>query len=376
MKIIQLVQRPQRRGAEIFAYQLSEALRVDNHLVKTIYLYPAHATKTLPLQKADHLLAGNEFHWMEKVPGVHLGLLKQLRHIVDDFDPDIIQVNGARTIKYGAFLKRWGGQASWSLIYRNIDNPSFWVNDRLRLWFYQYLVMPQVDGVIGVSQTTLDTVHDLYGIKVPSRYIPNGIDISALDKTSIRNLRAEIGISAEALITLFIGTLSKQKRPDLFVEVLAKLRKYYPTIQGWIVGDGPERTRVAQMIKTLGLEENVKLWGYQEQVGEFIAAADLLLVTSDSDGIPAVILEAGYLGKSVVARQVGGVAECVQDGKTGYLVDSNDATCFAAITLELLKDYDKRIDMGIIAKRWITEHFAIANVAQKYLAFYQQVKDS
>ena len=137
MKILQLVQKPQRRGAEIFASQLSKELRHQEHVVRTAYLYSYNNPRALTLEPSDYQLSGDENHWLEKVPGAHPGLLKRLKKIVHEFEPDVVQVNGARTIKYGAFVKRLDDSPRWRLVYRNIDNPAYWVTDPLRRWFYR-----------------------------------------------------------------------------------------------------------------------------------------------------------------------------------------------------------------------------------------------
>ena len=80
-----------------------------------------------------------------------------------------------------------------------------------------------------------------------------------------------------------------QQRPDRFVRVMQHVTKSLPDAKGWIVGDGPLRAATEKLVQELGLQESVRFWGYQADVAPFLAAADALLVSSDSDGIPTAV---------------------------------------------------------------------------------------
>ena len=164
MKILQLVQKPQRRGAEIFAYQLSQPLRQQGHQVKTIYIYPFAGNKPLDLKPHDIVLNGDETHFFEKFPGVHPVILLRLIRQIKRFQPDVIQVNGARTIKYGAFAKLIIRPKQWVIVYRNIDNPSYWVTDPYRKFFYKEIVI--LKNVEIINKILIEEVNSISDIPV------------------------------------------------------------------------------------------------------------------------------------------------------------------------------------------------------------------
>ncbi|MCE7979661.1 MAG: glycosyltransferase family 1 protein [Caldilinea sp. CFX5] len=373
MRILQLVQKPQRRGAEIFVAQLNAALHSQGHITQTVYLYPHKESKALTLTSRDQLLAGSEAHSLEKIFGVHPGLLQKLHKAVDKFQPDIIQVNGASTVKYGAFLRLTSRRQPWVLIYRNIGNPQDWVRGWQRYFFYQWFVIPQVDGVIGVSQATLNVVKSFYQLNIPIRYIPNGIEISKSFIYSNEQVRNCTQTPLGACTLLFVGNLSLEKRVDRLLRVVDRVTKQMPELYVWLVGDGPQRLALEAQVKALSLERNVRFLGVQENVSSFMAAADLFMLTSDTEGIPAVILEAGAQGLPVIATQVGGIPECILDGETGLLVEPQDEVGLAKAVLGLLSDPIQRRTMGHKAQVWIRENFAIDQIAQHYLAFYSEV---
>lgn len=373
MKVLQLVHKPQRRGAEVFAYQLSQALRQQGHTIRTVYLYPWLGDSALPLEREDRTLKGEEQNLLERLPGVHPKLLLRLSHEIAAFQPDVVQVNGASAVKYGAFARRIMRRRPWVLIYRNIGNPQDWVRGWQRRFFYQRLVMPQVDGVVGVSQMTLNGVKSFYQLQVPLRCIPNGVELVEPEAETRAKVRQQTRTPLNVPVLLFVGSLSSEKRVDRLLRVTAAVRSAVPNLHLWLIGNGPERKPLETQVHAAGLADAVQFLGIQADVAAYMAAADLFVLTSDTEGIPAVILEAGAQGLPVVATRVGGMAECVLDGETGVLVAPQDEAGLATAVLTLLSDPVRRQMMGERAKSWVRETFAIEKIAQQYLAFYAEV---
>jgi glycosyltransferase involved in cell wall biosynthesis len=372
MRVVQLVQKPQRRGAEVFAFQLSAWLREQEHDVRTVYLYPYEGSPSLPVLAGDTVLYADEKSRLEKVSGVHPFVLASLGRIISAVSPDIVQVNGARTIKYGAALKALV-RPSWKLIYRNIDSPVFWVKDRLRKAYYQRLVMPQLDGVIGVSRKTLDEVLTFYELDVPSVFIPNGVDMKRLLPGDGRaELRRTLGAGDEDTVLLFMGNLSRQKRPDRFLRVLQRAVERAPVV-GWLLGDGTDRAALEADAGKLGLGDRVRFLGYQDQVAPFIDAADVYMSTSDTEGIPAVVIEAGCLGKPTIGMRVGGMHECVVHNETGILVLPGDEPALVDACSRLASDHELRVRMGQSARSFVQQTFSMEQVGAQYLKFYEKI---
>lgn len=375
LRILQVVQKPQRRGAEIFAYQLSQALRNQGHTVQIAYLYPHEHAGALPLHNDDCVLDGNENHPYEKLLSVHPALLRRLRQVIHTFRPDIVQVNGARTVKYGALAHGLQRHPAWRLIYRNIGNPQDWVQGWRQRLFYRNFVMLELDGVVGVSQATLQIVHDFYKLSTPMAQIPRGVDPAALiPNQTLEQVRHATQAPLDAPVLLFVGSLTPEKRLDRMVRLVSKLRPLLPAIQLWLVGDGPLRAALAEQAQTLGVEDAVRFLGVQSNVANYLQAANLFLLTSDTEGLPGVLLEAGLLGLPVVATQVGGVAECVRDGVTGILVERTDEEHLTRAVHQLLINPQRRDEMGQQAAQWIREKFTMDRIVTQYIDFYDRVR--
>ena len=376
MRILQLAQKPQRRGAEVFAHQLTHELQARGHDVRLRFLYPFTGPGGLPYSRSQ-MLDGRERSVLEKLPGVDPRLARRVLHEIDDFQPDIVQANGARTVKYAASAALARRARTWALVYRNIGNPRDWVATPIHKAFYRRIVMPQLDGVVGVSQATLDAVRDFYALSIPMTHIPRGVDPAALTPTGSPDaLRAALGLCADDRVLVYVGSLSPEKRLDRLLAALPPLVVEFPSLHVWIVGDGPLREELQSLANRLDLRHTVHFLGAQDRVGDYLNAADLFALTSDTEGMPGVLLEAGYMGLPVVATDVGGVAECVVDGETGILVPArDDATAVTALTAalaRLLRDPALRERMGENARTLVAERFTLDNIAAaQYLAFYR-----
>jgi glycosyltransferase involved in cell wall biosynthesis len=377
MRILQVVQKPQRRGAEVFAYQLTNGFQRSGNDVRIVYLYPYSGPMALPLGAEDLVLDGRYEHFLEAFPGWHPKLVRDLRRNIHEFEPDIVQVNGARTVKYGALISRLNQDSRWALIYRNIGDPKEWVRGTLREIFYRRFIIPRVHGIVAVSNGALKVLKEFYKPVVPMVVIPTGFDNSALIPSKTRNkVREGFSTKNDCPVLIFVGSLTPEKRLDRLLRVVQKTRMDVPDVTVWMVGDGPLRAQLESESKNLGMESAVRFVGVQQDIASILTAADIFVMTSDTEGIPASVLEAGYCGLPAVATRVGSIQECVRDGETGFLVDPQEEEKFSAIVVRLLRSQEERNKIGIQAKKWITENFAMDQIVQKYLDFYRSVRSA
>ena len=234
--------------------------------------------------------------------------------------------------------------------------------------------MPQVDGVVGVSETTLEEVRRFYQLKAPSVFVPNGVNLRALDARATREVvRKKWTTPLSAKLLLFIGNLGRQKRPDRFLRVVSQVCRGRNDVFAWLLGDGSERKASERLAADLGIVDRVRFLGYQDDVASFVAAGDVYVSCSETDGIPAVVIEAGYLGLPTVAFRVGGMHECVRDGETGVLVSSGDEGALAGAILSLVNSPIQREERGAAARRWVSSRFSMDAVGGQYKAFYRQL---
>jgi glycosyltransferase involved in cell wall biosynthesis len=328
----------------------------------------------LTLADDDVVLGGTEHHYFEKLPGIHPILLRRLRRAIGTWQPDVVQVNGGRTLKYGAAAKSNYRRSAWVLVYRSIGQPRSWVRGGLHRGFYSTLVMPRVDGVVAVSSATQQALRELYDLSVPIARIPRAVDpLSLVPAASWNVVRRETRIPEDARMILYVGSLTQEKRLDRLLRVFARLRGCMTGLFLCIVGGGPTRASLEAQVHALSLESCVRFMGVKEDVASYMNAADVVALTSDTEGMPGVALEAGMLRRPVVATRVGGVSECVLHGQTGLVVEPGDEEGFVQALRSLLEQPERLRRLGDAAGKWTEENFTLARIAQQYEAFYADV---
>ncbi len=357
----------------MFSQEISEYFARLGHETRSVYLYEYKGDRALPLRDGDVELRGMEAAKLERFPGIHPGLLGALRREIAAFRPDIVQVNGARTVKYGAMAKRLSGaRRRCKLVYRNIDIASYWNRGDVRVAVYRRMFMSQMDGAIWVSNAAMLDGERLYRLSVPSVTIPNGINTKKLvADVSREDLRRRLGAAPGDLVLLFVGSLVNQKRPDRFLRIVAKAAAQIPGVRAWLVGDGPLRPSLEEQADALGIRGRCTFFGYTEAVAEFMLASDLMVMTSDTEGLPAVALEAQYAGLPVVTTDVGGVAEAVLNERTGIVVERPFEVGLLDAVCRLAADRSRRIELGAAAHVWASENFSIERTGERYLEYFR-----
>jgi glycosyltransferase involved in cell wall biosynthesis len=407
LKILFLDTEPIRRGAQIFISELSSFLRNDGNECRTVYLYKSGnpAEKQIPLADDDRNLGGERQLFLERLPGVNPIILKRLVREISSFSPEIIVANGSRTLKYAAAARQlYRKDTLW--IARWIDDATFWNPGKISRWIYRKLITSQFDALVAVSHSSLGSVIRHYDFKKPTKVIHRVFDERKFVQAPGRfEARTKLGLDESDEVLLFLGNLTTQKRPERFIQIIQELAGSRPNIRGLLVGDGELRGELEQRawgsksekrtakkpepgnksqgksIRTQDEDQSivsclatyVSFKGYQSDVSPFLAAADLLILTSDTEGLPGVVLEAAYFSVPTVASDVGGIRECLIDGETGILVPEKEVSEFCSAIISLLEDTDRRRKLGEAAKTLVDGNFRMEVAGQQYLDFFKSL---
>lgn len=140
-----------------------------------------------------------------------------------------------------------------------------------------------------------------------------------------------------------------------------------------LIGDGPLRPQVEDLVDQLSLRGRVRFWGSRRDVAERLAEAQVFLLISNWEGFPRSILEAMRAGLPVVASDVGGVREAVVDGETGFLVPRSDVGALRDRLLRLIRDPALRARMGAAGRRRYERYFTFERMLEKTLRVYEEV---
>ena len=171
----------------------------------------------------------------------------------------------------------------------------------------------------------------------------------------------------------FVGRLTPQKAPLAFVALIARLRRTRPDVHGVIAGDGPLRAEVERAVDAHGLGAWCRVLGARDDVAAVLAALDVFVLTSVSEGFPFVVLEAMALERPVVATAVNGVPEIVEPGVTGVLVERADGEALARAVLDTLADAERARAMGRAGRRRVQTCFTASRMVAETEAFYRDL---
>jgi glycosyltransferase involved in cell wall biosynthesis len=216
----------------------------------------------------------------------------------------------------------------------------------------------------------------VYRIAPPQKVVvvPLGFDLSpfaAARQTKAGRFRAALSVPAEAPLVGFVGRLTKVKNPGLFVEAARLVLARAPEARFCLVGDGELRPEVERQIAALGLADRVRLAGWQRDMPSVYADLDVLTLTSLNEGTPATAIEALAAEVPVVATAVGGVADVVEDGLSGLLVPSGDATALATSISALLSDPGRGQDLARAGQRDVLARFGLERLVSDTESLYQ-----
>jgi glycosyltransferase involved in cell wall biosynthesis len=206
---------------------------------------------------------------------------------------------------------------------------------------------------------------------------PFETDGRPLDRDEARGqLLHELGLSEDAQAVAFIGNLTAQKRPEVFLRAAAEIRDGTGTpIQFLIFGrdrDGLQ-SRLAALAKELGIGDAVHFMGFRDPIAPWLAAADLLLAPEVDDAFGRTLVEAMLAGTPVVASDSGGHREIIESGKTGLLTPPDGVSDMAATALSLLRDPRRSAEISHRAREAAIARYAISAHAAAIMDIYDQL---
>jgi glycosyltransferase involved in cell wall biosynthesis len=187
---------------------------------------------------------------------------------------------------------------------------------------------------------------------------------------------ASVRPAGSPLKAVLLGSLSRVKRADVFLEALAQARRAGAPLSGQIVGDGPERGALEALARERGLlPDGVRFLGERSDVAELLSQADILVLTSDDEGLPNAVLEGMAAGLPVLSTPAGDTTEIVQDGRTGWLVPFGDAAAFAARMVELCASPEVRASLGRAGRELVAARYGAERMTARALEIYREIAE-
>jgi glycosyltransferase involved in cell wall biosynthesis len=227
------------------------------------------------------------------------------------------------------------------------------------------------DAVVSVSRQTDEHARHMgegHGSKL--HVIENGVDLSRFrpDREGCSAVRAELGVPPGARLVGTAGRLEEVKNQALLLRAAAPLLG--SNLRLVLVGDGPLRASLQALVRELGRDAEVRFLGTRSDMPRVMAALDLFVLSSHTEGLPVVLLEAMATGLPVVCTAVGGIAEVVEDGRTGLLVREGDEVRLRESMARLLGDPALAMRMGEDGRARAVERYSVDRMVARYEELY------
>jgi glycosyltransferase involved in cell wall biosynthesis len=195
--------------------------------------------------------------------------------------------------------------------------------------------------------------------------IPNGVDLA--------RFRPRSGESEDAPPrVLFVGRLIFNKGPQYFLDAVPEVLARFPDTRFQIIGDGPMAPDLQRRVQRLNLQASVEFLGQREDVAELLREASMLVRPSLSEGLPLVALEGMASGLPVIATRVGGTAEVVEDGVTGFVLRPAEVDLVADRINRLLADPALRRQMGASGRAAAEKGYDWSDISERTLQVYRE----
>ncbi|MCA9899292.1 MAG: glycosyltransferase [Ardenticatenaceae bacterium] len=228
------------------------------------------------------------------------------------------------------------------------------------------------DVVITPSASVRDVMLE-FGVRRPIEVIENGVDLKPFHFPIAPLTKTDLGVPETAVLVTYVGRLSPEKDVDILLEQFAIAKDVVPNLHLMIIGKGPSQAELQNITKELGIAQSVLFTGAvaYENVGNYLAAADLFATASTTEVHPLTVIEAMAAGLPVVAVSSPGIVDTVESGHSGLLT-TKPVGGLAAALVGLASNPERRQQMAQAARN-DSERFGIHNTIQRTIDLYERL---
>lgn len=364
MRLILLVTRADTiAGNQVHILELAKILQIHGHEILVVTGAPGPFTATLQQLKIPTLACNSLQRAIN--PLRDWQALIELRQIIKNFQPDMVAAHSSKAGILGRLACKLNSVPcvftvhGWAFT-EGVAQPS-----RTMYQLLERLLEPLAHQIICVSEYDRSM-----GLRVgmnAQRLITIHNGMSDIPDS----LRANVGGGSPVRI-LMIARFAAQKD----YRTLLKACQPIAGIQLDLVGDGPQLDEMKDVATNLGMNDRVNFLGFRQDIAQILAQAHIFTLVSNWEGFPLTTLEAMRAGLPVVVSDVGGSAEAVTEGETGYCIPRGDVMTLRNRLSELVADANLRLKMGQAARQRYESEFTVENMFQQTLAAYEKVSIS
>ncbi|HWJ04069.1 MAG TPA: N-acetyl-alpha-D-glucosaminyl L-malate synthase BshA [Verrucomicrobiae bacterium] len=362
---------PSYGGSGVVATELGKQLAKRGHEIHFI-------TYERPF-KLNKFYANIYFHEVEEIQypvfkytPYTLSLANKIVSVTRHFNLDLVHVHYAMPHSISAFLAKQMLQERNLPVVTTLHGTDITLVGAQEEFFdITRLGIEVSDGVTAVSQSLTRETREIFGSEREIETIYNFVDPEEFRRLDTQGLRKRFA-SPEEKIIVHISNFRPVKRICDVVAVFRRIQERIPA-RLLLIGDGPELGSVEKCTAQWDLEEKVIFLGKQESVVELLSIGDLFILPSEKESFGLVALEAMACEMPVIASDVGGIPEVVEDSVTGYLAPVGDVEAMAEKAIEILSNDSLQKQMAAAARRLALEKFHVDKVIPQYEKFYQKI---
>jgi glycosyltransferase involved in cell wall biosynthesis len=291
----------------------------------------------------------------------------QLREWLRGFKPHLLQCYLAHANILGALAAHQAGVAH---IVTGIQVAELRRNWHIAL---QRITARLADKHVCVSRSVTDfAAKDMLLPREKLLAIPNGIEMERWVHARPTSL-SRLGLSPNRGMILFAGRLDPQKRPDWLLNRMPAVFDRLPDHDLAIAGEGPLRSSLGRLAEQLGISDRIHFVGWQPDMPSLLAAADAVVLTSQWEGMPNIVLEAMAAGRPIVTTDVHGVRELLGDETTPQISPANEAQAFVNAVAKVCNDRTLSAHLGQLNQERARAFFSIDAMVAAYCKLYDSL---
>jgi len=363
MKILHIISSSGMYGAEAVILNLCRTLREHGH-ESAIAVFSNAKNPNLQLHERA-LAEGISSHVVPCSGQVDRSTIRFIRQLVEHTESNVVHAHGYKADIYCLLALRGRSVALVSTCHT-------WYDTDVMLTMYGKLdrwTLRSFDRVIAVSEEVRQRLLSAHLQPQRLRMVRNGIDLRPLISAQ-PSLREHL--APNSLLVGLVGRLAWEKGIDVYAAAAARVLNEFSEATFVIVGEGPDREKLEQIVKDLGIGKQFQIAGRRDDMPSVYASFDILVSASRQEGLPIALLEGMASGLPLVATTVGEVPGLVQNGQTGVLVPPGDPVLLATAILQLLRDPAKRSAMGTAAHDLVRTQYSATRMATENLEVYQE----
>lgn len=299
-----------------------------------------------------------------------------VRRLIKKYKPDIIYCHSS---KAGAI----GRAANFCINNKVVYNPHGWAfnmecgNQKRMLYrIVEHILAKMTDRIIAISDYEKESAIENHICKSEKlKVIYNGIDMAEYEKNIERFeiSRPDLDIPENAYVIGFVGRLTKQKAPDVFIRAAAQIKQQIPQAYFLMVGNGEEQEQIMQLVTDSGLQDCVHITGWVDNPMEYVMLFDQAMLLSRWEGFGLVLAEYMWAGKPIVATQINAIPNLITDGVNGLLVEKDNVEEVSKAAIRIYKNKELAQRLCNNGKQIVAGRFSVERVVREHEKLFEEI---